>query len=499
MKLNFDVYKDQVYACWIGKNIGGTMGAPYEGKREVLDIKGFASKAGEPLPNDDLDLQLIWLHAMETTGPYDLDCKKLGEYWISYISPHWNEYGMGKLNMKHGLLPPLSGDYENTWKDSNGASIRTEIWATLAPGCPEIATKYAVEDAMVDHGAGEGTFAAAFVAAMQSAAFIEKDIRKCIDAALSLIPATSRVGSTVLKILECYDNGVSWLDCRNAVQQMNADIGDGWFEAPSNVGYAVLGLIYGEGDFKKSMITAINCGDDTDCTGATVGATLGILGGTAAIPADWRDYIGDGIITMSIAEGILYNIPKTCAELTERVVHMAPTVLWANRAEVTLVRSGDEEEYAIPMPIERAVSGPAAKSPVLRRLEALKPYQFEVDAGIFRVRVTYDRAPNIAPDEELGVTLTFIHPVMRKYRNVSAFGNMPRMLNLRWWLPEGFVVTGKRTVVIEHCTSHHRVPQKDIHVTIKAGECVEALNRVVLEVTADGRPTACYVPMNLMG
>lgn len=495
MKLDFKEYKDRVYACWIGKNIGGTMGTPYEGKREVLDIKGFATKAGDPLPNDDLDLQLIWLHAMETTGPYSLDCKRLGEYWISFISPHWNEYGMGKMNMKRGLLPPLSGDYENTWKHSNGAWIRTEIWATMAPGCPEIAAKYAVEDAMVDHGAGEGTFAAAFVAAMQATAFLEKDIRTCIDTALSMIPEDCRVAKTVLKILECYDSGMSWLDCRNTVQRMNADIGDGWFEAPSNVGYAVLGLIYGEGDFKRSIITAINCGDDTDCTGATVGATLGILGGTAVIPADWQEYIGDRIITMSIAEGILRTVPKTCTELTERVIHMAPTVLWANCANVTLTGI-DEDDISVPgAPLQAQKSA----VPVRRRLQALKPYQLEIDAGMFSVRVTYDRAPDIAPGEELGITLSFIHQEACRYRNPTAFGCIPYSLNLRWWLPEGFEVDGKRAVVLEHKTSHHPSPQKDVHVTVKAGEHVEAINRVVLEVTADGRPTACYVPLVLMG
>lgn len=497
MKLNFDVYKDKVYACWVGKNIGGTMGAPFEGKREVLDIKGFTTNPGEPLPNDDLDLQLIWLHAMETTGPYALDCKKLGEYWVSYISPHWNEYGMGKMNMKRGLLPPLSGDYENTWKDSNGAWIRTEIFATLAPGCPEIAAKYAIEDAVVDHGAGEGTFAAAFVAAMQAVAFVEKDVRRCIDAALALIPESSRVGKTVLKILQCYDSGIGWKDCRNTVQQMNADIGNGWFEAPSNVGYAVLGLIYGEGDFKKSMITAINCGDDTDCTGATVGATLGILGGGAAIPPDWKDFIGDRIVTMSIAEGTLYNIPKTCSALTDRVVQLAPVVLAANRAEVTLVH-GDEKEFCIPKPAATSKNY-TPKSPVLQRLEELKPYQYEVNAGLFSVRVTYDRAPDIAPGEELGATISFIHSVTYPYRNVSAFGNIPYSLRLRWWLPEGFEVEGKHSVVLEHNTSHHRVPQKDVHITIRAGERVEAINRLVLEVVADGRPTITYVPLQLMG
>ena len=497
MKLNFNVYKDKVYACWVGKNVGGTMGAPFEGQREVLDVKGYTTDPGEPLPNDDLDLQLIWLHAMECEGPYALDCKKLGEYWMTYVSPFWNEYGIGKTNMKHGLLPPLSGDYENTWKHSNGAWIRTEIWASMAPGCPEIAAKYAIEDAVVDHGAGEGTFAAAFVAAMQATAFVQSDIRKCINVALSKIPADCRVGNTVRKILECYDNGVSWLDCRNTVLEMNADIGTGWFEAPSNVGYTVLGLIYGEGDFKKSMLTAINCGDDTDCTGATVGATLGILGGSAAIPADWQAFIGDRIITMSHSEGIVRTLPNTCTKLTERVVKMAPVVLQANNADVELT-AGDNE---IP---EDAVPDLGAKSAIWQRLCSLTPYQFTIDAGLFAVRVTYDRAPDIAPGEELGVTLRLLHPVQsREKRNSAAFGNVPYSLNLRWWLPEGFTVEGKRSVFLYHHTSRDgypgRVPYHDIRCVIRAGEQVEAVNRLVLEVMADGRPTAAYVPLVLMG
>jgi ADP-ribosylglycohydrolase len=249
--------------------------------------------------------------------------------------------------MKRGLFPCLSGDYENPWKDSNGAWIRTEIWACLAPGCPEIAARYAMEDAVVDHGAGEGTYAAVFVAAMQSAAFVIPDLRRAIAIGLDLIPEDCRTAMTVRTVLECYDTGVSPVDCRNRVLAMNADIGDGWFQAPSNVGYSVLGMIYGEGDFKKSMLLAINCGDDTDCTAATLGATMGILGGRAALPDDWCEYLGDGIVTVSIAGGVLTTAPKTCTELTERVVRLAPTVLLSQRAKMEIVAGESELEADI--------------------------------------------------------------------------------------------------------------------------------------------------------
>ena len=69
IKLNKETLRDKIYACWIGKNIGGTMGTPYEGTRELLDIQGFSTPEGVVLPNDDLDLQLAWLLAMEEHGP----------------------------------------------------------------------------------------------------------------------------------------------------------------------------------------------------------------------------------------------------------------------------------------------------------------------------------------------------------------------------------------------------------------------------------------------
>ena len=29
---------DKIYACWLGKNIGGTLGTPVEGRMEVKDL-----------------------------------------------------------------------------------------------------------------------------------------------------------------------------------------------------------------------------------------------------------------------------------------------------------------------------------------------------------------------------------------------------------------------------------------------------------------------------
>ena len=300
MGVNFNKkeLENKIYGCWLGKNIGGTMGAPFEGRREKLNIKGYTTPKGEPLPNDDLDLQLVWLRALELVGAKNMTANVLADYWLTFISPHWNEYGIGKSNLSVGLLPPLSGEVENVWKNSNGAWIRSEVWACLAPGFPNIAAKYAIMDASVDHGFGEGTYAEIFTAALESMAFFESDIRTLIEEALKFIPENCRVAKAVNTVLDCYDKKMTWEEARDKVVEVTKDTG--WFQAPDNLGFMVIGLLYGEGDMLKSLCCAINCGDDTDCTAATCGAILGIIMGADKISTELTDYIGDRIVTISI-------------------------------------------------------------------------------------------------------------------------------------------------------------------------------------------------------
>lgn len=155
------------------------------------------------------------------------------------------------------------------------------------------AAKYAVMDASVDHGVSEGVNAEIFTSSLQSLAYIESDIRTLINSALEKIPSSSMTAQTIRLVIDCYDKGMLYSEAREKVVEFNNSLG--WFQAPANLGFTVIGILYGEGDYKKSLIYAINCGDDTDCTAGTVGATLGIIGGTTAIPAELKEHIGDKI------------------------------------------------------------------------------------------------------------------------------------------------------------------------------------------------------------
>lgn len=497
MKLNFEAYKDKVYACWVGKNIGGTMGGPYEGVRKTLDIKGFATKPNEVLPNDDLDLQLVWLHAMEFEGPRNITADVLGEYWLSFITGYWNEYGIARLNMERGIRPPACGDMQNAWKHSNGAWIRTEVWATLAPAYPDLAVRYAIEDAKVDHGMGEGTYAAAFVAALESAAFVVSDIRRLIEIGLAKIPAESRMAQSVRLVVSCYDQGKTWLEARNAVLEANADIGDGWFQAPTNVAYVVLGILYGEGDFKKSMITAINCGDDTDCTAGTVGSILGIMHGKAGLPADWCEYMGDKIVTVSINNCLSMPKVNTCTQLTEKVVSLAPSVLRFNRMNAVTVELTEGENEYTQEELDKFLLpyGKCEETDGMRAsLFSLKPDTMQMKLAYATAIVSYENGTEISAEEEKRISIRVIN-------NVKAYGNKPVTVRVKLWLPEGFTADQTEfdlfaphwTPFTLDCISEEKV------ITIKAPEKVNATNQILMEIGGIGRYTKGYLPVVFLG
>ena len=271
MWMNLKEYREKVAGCWMGKNIGGTLGAPFEGGRGTVDLDFYSQNLnGEPLPNDDLDLQLVWLNAVEKYGRAT-NASILGEYWHSYITPSWSEYGLGKNNMRRGFPPPLSGYLDNPYRDSCGAFIRSEIWACLAPGHPDIAVCYAYEDAIVDHSQ-DGVYGEIFCAAVQSAAFVESDACKLIDIGLSWIPKDCGTARGVRNVVASWKQGLDWRTARkNLLREVpdhfsvryltepEADIplGRVGYDAPANVGIFVLGWLYGDNDFGRSLCIAV--------------------------------------------------------------------------------------------------------------------------------------------------------------------------------------------------------------------------------------------------
>jgi ADP-ribosylglycohydrolase len=59
----------------------------------------------------------------------------------------------------------------------------------------------------------------------------------------------------------------------------------------------VAALLWGEGDFGRSICRAVQPGFDTDCNGATVGSIVGVMVGAESIPSIWTRRLNNTLKT----------------------------------------------------------------------------------------------------------------------------------------------------------------------------------------------------------
>lgn len=501
-------YRKKVLGCWMGKNIGGTVGAPYEWKRQINDIDFYTQKLdGEAQPNDDLDIQLLWLLAMEEKG-VELDSHLLGEYWVMYVTPHWAEYGNAKINMRTGIHPPMSGFLNNSYKDSCGSFIRSEIWACIAPGSPQTAARYAYQDAIIDHGGGEGVYAEVFCAALESAAFVCNDLRKLIEIGSSYIPQESATYGAIQCVIDCYETGKSWREARDFILEKyrgqvalgeeesvsEEDAAKGFaqgelgFDVPSNIGILIIGLLYGEGDFGKTLCTAVNCGEDTDCTAATAGSIFGIMNGIDAIDQKWIDPIGNKIntITLNIGDfaytdedsGIATRVPSDVDELTQRTEAIAKQMIMVKKLDVVIDSQSKTDLTALD---QAKLYGGAIKDELYDdMLSTIHKFDF------FDVAVNYGTTPAIKCGEIREVKLT----ISNKY-------GVQANVKVKCYQPDGIIVTPAEGCCFVNYGGTGQ-DKKEIVFEILAEKLVAGINRLVVELTIDGRATVMLVPIALL-
>lgn len=365
--LSLPSYRERVMGCWLGKAIGGTLGMPFEGEPGPLDLAFYTPVPTEMLPNDDLDLQVVWACVLDKMERPRVDRHLLAQAWLDHVQFPWDEYGVALRNLKNGLKAPLSGSYDNWFTDSMGAPIRSEIWACLAPGDPALAAAYAYEDGCVDHG-GEGLWAEVFLAALQSAAFTESDPDSLLRGALGQLPATSRTRLAVEDAVRWWQKSGDWQEVRRKIVEGHGR--DNFTDAPMNIAFTVLGWLAGAGDFSRAICIAVNCGMDTDCTGATVGALMGILD-PVGIPQRWVEPIGRSLV---LSPGIVgLHAPDSLDGFTDLILRLRDRLegrmpqrdaAQATDQSADRLRIGVAREFADRMPAADAPPQFAAAVPV---------------------------------------------------------------------------------------------------------------------------------------
>lgn len=306
--------ESRIYGCWLGKSIGGTLGLPAEGRTERLSYSFYDPIPTIAPPNDDLELQLVWLHLLETRG-FDLSQDDLARAWLDHIHYMWDEYGRTRWNLRRNVPPSDAGTFENPFVSGMGSPIRSEIWACVAGGDAQIAARYGELDASLDHGI-EGIEGEIYFCVLQTLVLGGATISEALMQARDYISGQSETARALDLVFREHQKGTeAWATREALLREHNSE---NFTHAPLNVALTVWALLYGEGDFDKSILLGVNCGYDTDCTAATVGATLGLALGREGIPARWSAPIGEGVF---IGEGILNaNPPTTLGDLTQRTL-----------------------------------------------------------------------------------------------------------------------------------------------------------------------------------
>lgn len=333
---------ERMMGCWLGKAVGGTLGQTFEGLEGPLEVDYYYPVPSEMVPNDDLDIQVLYAVVLSQLEQPRVDRDILADSWLKHVEFPWNEYGVGMRNVREGIRPPHSGAFDNWYHNGEGAAIRSELWACLAAGDPDLAVAFAYEDACFDH-AEDGLLAAQFLAGMQAHAFVEHDIDVLLDHALQRIPITSGIHRVVTDVRRWVAEDRSWRDVLTLIVDTYAN--SDFTDVRMNTGFLILGLLAGH-TFSERILICNNCGGDTDSTTASLGALLGILD-PAGIEDRWLEPIGHDLRLSKEIRGI--EAPATLEDLTDMVISLRERIGRTYPAVTT--QPFDESDYALDVDI----------------------------------------------------------------------------------------------------------------------------------------------------
>jgi len=298
---------DKIKGGWAGQTIGVTFGGPYEFRfsgsfigdyQPLLWYDGYLKKTMTENPGlyDDLYMDLTFVDVFEKYGlnaPVDSFSNAYAK--AGYMLWHANQ--AGRYNILNGIKAPASGHWlNNPHADCIDYQIESDFAGLMSPGMPNTAS---VISDKIGHimNYGDGWYGGVFVGAMYSIAFTSNDINSIVSEALKTIPVESKFYKTITDVIQWHkqypnDWKQTWLEVQ---KKWTNDVGcpDGVFapfniDATVNAAYVVMGLLYGNGDFTKSLEIATRCGQDADCNPSTVGGILGTLLGYDKIPVYWR-------------------------------------------------------------------------------------------------------------------------------------------------------------------------------------------------------------------
>jgi len=380
---------DKVSGYWIGQLLGNYMGFPFENnwveepvpvfvdriytykddkKLRIADYnrKGFIPIMCDSVhgawSDDDTDIEFVTLHAVEKYG-LDITYPEITEMWRTHINDHiWCANAMARELMGKGLVAPDTGRKENNeeWFQIDPQLVN-EIWSVFYPGMTKQAAKRAEWGAHITND-DWGTHPTIAYGVIISAAFFEKDVEKLVQMAIDAVPNEGPFAEGIRDVVTWHKKYDNWRDTRKKIHDKYYEYKKGSYEAPVSVVSSlqnglcgIMAILYGEGDYMKTVGIASSAGYDCDNQAATCGAFIGIRNGLSGLGEEAID------ITINIPSQQEWEVPfnnlycnytrddlptrTPISEIVARIAKIAKTAILENGGRMEL--RDDKPVYVI--------------------------------------------------------------------------------------------------------------------------------------------------------
>ncbi|WP_460684347.1 ADP-ribosylglycohydrolase family protein [Niabella aquatica] len=477
--LTTETLKNKIKGGWAGQTIGVTYGGPTEFKyngtfiqdyQPIVWYDGYLKKTMTEVPGlyDDVYMDLTFVDILERVG-LDAPVDSFAQAFAHAEYKLWHANQAARYNILNGIRPPESGHWlHNPHADDIDYQIEADFAGLMTPGMPNAAS---VISDKIGHimNYGDGWYGGVFVGAMYSLAFISDDINFVITEALKTIPAQSNFYKCMQDVIRWHkkypgDWKQTWFELQ---KKWSDDIGcpDGVFaafniDATINSAYVLLGLLYGKGDFGKSMEIATRAGQDSDCNPATVGGILGTMLGYDQIPRQWK-------LGLSEVEDIDFKYTTmSLNKVYETGYKHALEMIKRNGGTVAANKVVIKAQKPVPVRFEKSFDGmyPVAQQILDKNLK--DAYTFEFEGTGFALRGKATKKNNTLPDRVLEATVFLDGKELGHYKYPTDFTTRKLEIGFKYQLPHG-----KHTV---------KIVTKDIPAgyELKATDCIVYTDKV---------------------
>jgi hypothetical protein len=299
--------RNKIRGGWAGQTIGVTFGGPYEFRFNGTFIQDYQplewhdgylkhTMINSPGLYDDIYMDLTFVDVFDRLG-LDAPVDSFANAFANAGYMLWHANQAARYNILNGIKAPQSGHWMNSpHADDIDYQIESDFSGLMSPGMPNAASDISDKIGHIMNY-GDGWYGGVYMGAMYTLAFVSKDINYVVKKALNTIPKQSdfyKCISDVIKWHAQYPNDWhrAWFELQ---KKWSSEIGcpDGVFnafniDAKINAAYVVLGLLYGNGDFTKTLEIATRSGQDADCNPSSAGGILGAMIGYEKIPAFWK-------------------------------------------------------------------------------------------------------------------------------------------------------------------------------------------------------------------